>query len=73
MNANLLQLLESNNVDVQDFDKITQLIVEKCSRIAMEQSRSTDFASYDELDDYDRGCDDTASIISSRIKDYFSK
>lgn len=51
--------------------KFAELIAKDCAQIAMSQHQSHSFASYDELDEYDRGCDDTASTISGQIRQRF--
>lgn len=48
--------------------KFAELIAFDCANIAMSHHVSSSFESYDE---FDRGCDDTASCISSHIRTYF--
>lgn len=55
----------------EELQQFAELIIQKCANIAMSYSHASSFDSYDELDAYDRGCDDTASLISARIKDAF--
>lgn len=52
-------------------ERFAELLIQKCANIALSYSNASSFYSYDELSDYDRGCDDTAALISSRIKDVF--
>jgi hypothetical protein len=37
----------------------------------MKQHHSMSFEEYDELEEYDRGCEDTASIISGQLNRLF--
>lgn len=52
-------------------EKFAELIVHECAQIAMQQQQSHSFDSYDELTEYERGQDDTASTISGQIKQQF--
>jgi hypothetical protein len=52
-------------------EKFAELIVRGCAQIAMQQQQSHSFDSYDELTEYERGQDDTASTISGQIKQQF--
>jgi hypothetical protein len=52
-------------------EKFAELIVRECAQIAMQQQQSHSFDSYDELTEYERGQDDTASTISGQIKQQF--
>jgi len=52
-------------------EKFAELIVRECAHIAMSQHQSSSFASYDDLDDYERGQDDAASTISGQIRQHF--
>lgn len=54
-----------------ELEKFARLIQERCAAIAMSYSNASSFDSYDELDSYDRGCDDTAALIASQIKNIF--
>jgi hypothetical protein len=51
--------------------KFARLIAEECADIAMKQHHSMSFEEYDELEEYDRGCEDTASIISGQLNRLF--
>lgn len=51
--------------------KFAELVIEECIISATTEMISSGFDSYDELTEYDRGCDDTAALIASRIKDKF--
>jgi hypothetical protein len=80
LDANLLDYVEhetprnyfiSGNADVEDVIKFANLIIEECIISATTEMISSGFDSYDELTEYERGCDDTAALIASRIKDKF--
>lgn len=50
---------------------LAELIARECAQLAMTQHHSTSPADYDEMDPYDKGCDDTASRISGLIRRIF--
>jgi hypothetical protein len=54
-----------------DAEKFAELIIQECIISATTEMISSGFDSYDELTEYERGCDDTAALIASRIKDKF--
>ena len=54
-----------------DEQKFAELIVQECAQLAMLQHQSSSFVTYDDLSDYERGQDDTASVISGQIKQHF--
>lgn len=83
MNARILELAKKSGIDIYGLGKdrekwqrcleqFAKLIANECSQIAMSQHNSDSFKSYDDLDKYDRGCDDTASKISGEILSRFS-
>ena len=55
----------------EELQQFAQSIIQQCANIAMSYSNASSFDSYDELSEYDRGCDDTAALISSQIKKAF--
>ena len=55
----------------EELQQFAQSIIQKCANIAMSYSNASSFDEYDDLSEYDRGCDDTAALISSRIKGVF--
>jgi hypothetical protein len=64
-----------SNGDLVEFgineNMFASLIVQACADIAMEQRQSNSFDIYGLLDDYDKGCTDTASLIASKISNFF--
>jgi hypothetical protein len=69
MRSTILEFLQNKNVDIYDTESVIDVVLQHCKLIAMSYSKSCSFQSYDELDEYDRGCDDTAVSITSRIND----
>lgn len=51
--------------------KFARLIAKECVGIAMKQHHSNSFEEYDGLKEYDRGREDTASIISGQLNRLF--
>ena len=68
-------LFESDFDDEQNIkitmDIFAELIAKECAQLAMTQHNSTSPDDYDEMDRYDKGCDDTASRISGLIRRTF--
>ena len=62
---------EDMNIPAEWYQKFAELIAKKCAVLAMTQHHSTSPADYDEMDPYDKGCDDTASRISGLIRRTF--
>ena len=54
-----------------DEDKFASLIIDECIGIAMNQQQPNSLDIYGILDDYDKGCTDTANLIASKIGDFF--
>lgn len=52
-------------------EKLAKLVAQQCAQVAMTQHHSTSPQEYAELDEYDKGCDDTASRISVMIRKTF--
>lgn len=55
----------------QQFEKFAALIAKECAQLAMTQHNSTSPDDYDEMEPYQKGCDDTASVISGLIRRNF--
>ncbi len=55
----------------EELEKFADLIAKECAQLAMTQHNSTSPNDYDEMDQYDKGCDDTASSISGLIRRTF--
>lgn len=51
--------------------KLAQLIARECAQLAMTQHCSTSPADYGDMEPYQKGCDDTASVISGLIRRTF--
>lgn len=51
--------------------KLVELIILECSKIAMTHHQSHSPKDYENLEQYDKGCDDTASAISGQILSKF--
>ena len=79
MNARIIELAkqagyQSDGVgpwEMSEFQTFVNLLVNECSQIALFQRESDSFEEYDDLNDYDRGTDDTASKISGEILSRF--
>ena len=54
-----------------DTKKFAKLIAQECARLAMTQHCSTSPADYGNMEPYQQGCDDTASVISGLIRRTF--
>lgn len=54
-----------------ELEEFAKLIQTQCARIAISYMHSNSFESHDDLSNYERGCDDTAALISSRINNMF--
>ena len=54
-----------------ELEEFAKLIQKQCARIAISYIHSNSFESHDDLSNYERGCDDTAALISSRINNMF--
>lgn len=51
--------------------KFARLIALECARLAMTEHHSTSPADYGDMEPYEQGCDDTASVISGKIHRIF--
>jgi hypothetical protein len=51
-----------------DKEKFAELIAKECILLAMHQHTSKSPEHYSELNEYDKGCDDTASAVASNIR-----
>lgn len=56
---------------LESVTKFAQLIALECARLAMTQHHSTSPDDYDDMEPYEQGCDDTASVISGLIRRTF--
>ena len=67
------KIWEDGHIDwhTQFHQKFAELIAKECAQLAMTQHNSTSPDDYDEMDPYDKGCDDTASRISGLIRRVF--
>lgn len=61
------QIERSWNPDDLDIE-FAGLVAKQCTLLAMHQHTSKIPEHYSELDEYDKGCDDTASAIASNIR-----
>ena len=60
------------NEHVQEyFQEFTKLIAAECARLAMTEQYSTSPADYGDMEPYYQGVDDTASVISGKIRRVF--
>ena len=66
-----VSLLGETHVGQPEIEKFAELIASECAQLAMTQHYSTSPADYAEMDPYDQGCDDTASMISGLIRRTF--
>lgn len=62
----------ASNYD-EPFAKFLELLKNECSGIAMTQCLAWSNEGYNELDDYERGKSDAASMISGDIHQFFGK
>ena len=62
---------EYNEPTQRKVELLCELVAQHCARLAMSAHSSTSPDDYDEMDPYDQGCDDTASVISGLIRRVF--
>ena len=58
---------EYNESTQRKVELLCELVAQHCARLAMAQHHSTSQHGYYKMDPYNKGCDDTASVISGLI------